>query len=147
LDLVVEHGRHVLVNVELKATRERRAELVRNAWHEVVRRRLHTQVVFSSFDWLLLRDLRRYAADAELAVLSTCWNLHVARAAEDIAASAVHLDVGSLDAEAAEQVHEQGLTLRAFTVNDLVTVAHLSSLGVDGVFTDHPDQLLTVYRR
>jgi glycerophosphoryl diester phosphodiesterase len=43
--------------------------------------------------------------------------------------------------ELIEEVHDEGLTVWAWTVNDEEEVRRLVNLGVDGLITDHPDKV------
>ena len=43
--------------------------------------------------------------------------------------------------ELIEEVHDEGLVVWAWTVNDAEEVRRLVNLGVDGLITDHPDQV------
>jgi glycerophosphoryl diester phosphodiesterase len=141
LDFFRAEAPHVKLNVELKPSRPHREELVRRTWTEIVRRELVTRVVVSSFDPGLLEVLRGLAPEAELAVLGMHWRERLARIAEHLNATAVHLSARSVNAAVVREVHQRGWALRVFTVNHPDVARRLSAIGVDGVFTDHPDAL------
>lgn len=46
-----------------------------------------------------------------------------------------------------EEVHEEGLKVWAWTVNDDVEIQRLLSLGVDGLITDHPERVAAALKR
>jgi len=46
-----------------------------------------------------------------------------------------------------EEVHDEGLQVWAWTVNDEAEIKRLSALGVDGFITDHPDRVAAAIGR
>jgi glycerophosphoryl diester phosphodiesterase len=57
--------------------------------------------------------------------------------------SALHCAADRIDPDAALRVRRAGLRLRAYTVDDPKAAARLCALGVESVFTDRPDVLLS----
>jgi glycerophosphoryl diester phosphodiesterase len=53
----------------------------------------------------------------------------------------------SVDAELLSAVHDRGMTLIPWTVNDPDEMRHLIALGVDGLITDYPDRAQAVLRK
>ncbi|HEV2815308.1 MAG TPA: glycerophosphodiester phosphodiesterase, partial [Solirubrobacteraceae bacterium] len=92
------------------------------------------RVVVQSFDHAALRRLRAAAPWLNLAALTRTRPLDLA------ALAAFAHGVGpwheSVDAAFVTAAHANGLAVRPWTVNDPVAIAHLISLGVDGVITD-----------
>jgi len=46
-----------------------------------------------------------------------------------------------------EAAHSKNIPVQVWTINDTDTMKNLIQLGVDGIFTDHPDRLLSVLER
>jgi glycerophosphoryl diester phosphodiesterase len=42
--------------------------------------------------------------------------------------------------------HRRGLGVFVYTINRLADIASMAALGVDGVFTDYPDRIMTFLR-
>jgi glycerophosphoryl diester phosphodiesterase len=47
----------------------------------------------------------------------------------------------SVDAALIEAVHDAGLVIHPYTINEPEDIKRMIALGVDGVFTDYPDRL------
>lgn len=63
--------------------------------------------------------------------------------AKEIGAYSIHLKFRTLQVEDVNLIHENGFRLFAYTVNDSKDLLAMYSLGIDGVFTDFPDRVLT----
>jgi glycerophosphoryl diester phosphodiesterase len=106
------------------------------------------RVIVSSFQPSTLRAVQE--ADGRLA-LGALWGWTaepVAAVAEAVAAGfgAVHPFVSSVTPALVTQVHEAGLSLRAWTVNAPDDLLAMVSLGVDAVITDRLVEALEVAR-
>ena len=63
--------------------------------------------------------------------------------AKDYSAWSVNLAFKEVSAEIIQTAHSQGFQLFAYTVNNLSDIRYLELLGVDGIFSDFPDRILT----
>jgi glycerophosphoryl diester phosphodiesterase len=104
------------------------------------KKQLLDQVVVQAFDWDYLRECHRLAPDLALGALGSK-ALSSKRLAEinTTGAKAVgwkHTDIGTAEVK---RVHEAGLKLWVYTVNDPADMRRLIRLGVDGLITDRPD--------
>jgi len=61
-------------------------------------------------------------------------------------ATGVGMNYGMIDAQYIQQVRNAGLWVHPYTVNNREDMAQLIAWGVDGMFSDHPDQLKQVIR-
>ncbi|WP_129657241.1 glycerophosphodiester phosphodiesterase family protein [Rothia halotolerans] len=97
-------------------------------------------VVVSSFDHGLLAAFRERSERTRLAPLfrpgefAAGWR----RAVQDIGASRVHPHHGDLGPRTVEELHDAGLDVAAWTVNDPARARQLADWGVEGVCTDGP---------
>jgi glycerophosphoryl diester phosphodiesterase len=64
--------------------------------------------------------------------------------AEKIKAYSVHQNFEMIDEHFVREAHQRGLNVFAYTVNNPEDIARMAMLGVDGVFTDYPDRVLSV---
>lgn len=123
------------VNIELKRRRCDRERLAGLALAATAGRE---NVLFSSFDLSLLRELRRQAPAAHLAPLARRWSPGLARCAAELAAWSLHVGGGVAAAAAA---HGAGPPVLVYTVNAAARARRLLAAGAAGLFTDRPGPL------
>lgn len=131
----------IALNVELKAGGG--ADLARRVYDTVRNAGALERVVFSSFEDDALRRLRNLDRDIDLAVLRSRGTIgHARRAAQRVAATALHLRNASgwLRHLRDEPVREY--TIRIWTVNSMEEWRKFETVGASGLFTDHPDRFL-----
>ncbi|QDU93845.1 glycerophosphodiester phosphodiesterase [Lignipirellula cremea] len=96
-------------------------------------------VVIQSFDWDYLHDCRRLAPDATLVALG---NKELTKAKldtiEKIGVQGIGWDQARIGAADIQAVHDRGLKLYVYTVNDARRAAALIQQGIDGLITNHP---------
>lgn len=131
----------LLVNVELKPVGDDGLEA--RALSIVEEAGGLERVVFSSFEQEALERLRACSRQARLAILWERTALGDAvRAAERVAARALHVRKDVATPGALATAAAAGLPVRAWTVNDPAEMARLVAAGVEGVFTDFPERFL-----
>lgn len=143
LTFLRDEAPHLLVNVELKSVRHDRVRLIQRTWCMICEMGLRSRTVISSFDHDLLRILRQMAPAAPLAVLVERWSRRAERVAQELRAAAVHIDAGAVTPQWVQDQHARGRKVRAYTVNDVADFRRLAAAGVDGVFTDRVDVMVT----
>ena len=101
------------------------------------------RVLLSSFDHRLLEGLRREAPDLPLAFLvdSPFWRRALSRA-ETCGAEALNPRHDRVSRALITACHQKGLSIYPWTVDEAGTLARLRRLGVDGVFTNDPAQVV-----
>lgn len=101
-------------------------------------------LVFSSFNHAALEFARQQSPTIARALLigplSQGWQLLM----NEFECCNVHASANALKAEDVKTIKNAGFGLYAYTVNDPTLATTLFGWGVDGVFTDHPGQLLGV---
>ncbi len=141
LDLVDRRSR---LNIELK-TWNGCAEAVA----EVLRARLAQgwdaeQFLVSSFHLPELQRFRAALPEIPIAALYCGVPLAGARELAALGAQQAHLSDEFVDADYVAAVRAQGGRCWAYTVNRPETAEALAAIGVDGIFTDHPERFLRV---
>lgn len=109
-------------------------------------RNINSQVnlIISSFSPIMLLKLHAAAPELAYAVLYDehqfldDWQL-IADACD---AQYIHLDQVDATPENIHAIHARGFQVNVYTVNDIETVNYLTTLGVDGIFTDVAHQLV-----
>jgi glycerophosphoryl diester phosphodiesterase len=138
-----EFGPQVPFNLELKrGVAGEYPGLERTVLEAVERRGLLARTLFSSFEDTVLERLRRCTAAARIGVLvsrraSGGWQERV----RAVGAEAVHFAASLVDADVVATAHAADLGVLAFTVDAEKQMRRLLELGVDGLFTNHPDRL------
>lgn len=64
--------------------------------------------------------------------------------ANKLNAYSIHLSLKQTTAESVQQAHDAGLKLLVYTVNKKVDITRMKLLGVDGIFTNYPDRVLSI---
>lgn len=104
-------------------------------------------VVVSSFDHPQLAELRALAPDVRRGALVAGVPLGLAAFGTELGAHAVHVSLECLRAAMVRDAHARGMEAWVYTVNHADDVALCARLGVDAVFSDHPDRALAAAAR
>ena len=143
-----------IVNIEIKSDVAassllgdvpKRLRLVR-AVASVVKRVEHAQIIFSSFDPLVVVALAAVLPRVPRAILVGASTPRAATAlprAIRPAIVAAHLDASLITAPRVERLLRAGLRVVAWTVNDPARAAALVDLGVEWLITDAPGAIVT----
>jgi len=126
------------LNVEIKRRQAARGALCEALIAATAGRR---NLLLSSFDHELLRELRRRAPAAALAPLASEHAADALAAARQLAAVSLHLGSRIAEGPVLAAAAAARLPVLAFTVNDAAAARALFSVGVAGVFTDFPGRL------
>jgi glycerophosphoryl diester phosphodiesterase len=142
-ELLDSFGDRIPFNLELKrSTRSDYDGLEALAVEAVRGRGIAARTLFSSFYDSVLARLRALAPEARIGLLvSRRYPLRIVERARSLGAEAIHPEAPLVDAALVEAAHEAGLAVYVFTVDDPAEMRRLIGLGVDGLFTNHPDRM------
>ncbi len=126
------------VNIELKSRRTAPERLAALALEATSGRE---NVLFSSFDWTLLGELRRRSQEVRIAPLAKRLSPGVERVASDLGAWSLHVARGVAREDASASGSRPGPPILVYTVNEARRARALFAQGVAGVFTDLPGRL------
>jgi glycerophosphoryl diester phosphodiesterase len=144
LDEILDRfGPQIPFNLELKRATDTDYEgLEAQALAAVNARGLLARTLWSSFYDSVLGRLRALAPDARLALLiSSRYPIRILERARELGAEAINPEAGIVSAALVDDAHAAGLAVYVFTVDDLTEMQRLLALGVDGLFTNHPERL------
>ena len=99
------------------------------------------QFLISSFNWDELREFRNLDPNARIAVLTEGNPEDAIGVARELGAEAINPSVATVTTERVKAVHDAGLKVYVWTVNDPELFESLKDMGVDGVFSDYPDRM------
>lgn len=136
-----EVGRRAFINVELKGART--AKPVSALIHEYVtwHHWRYEDFMVSAFN---RRELRAVTdPQIPIALLLTKPTRLYGLSARRVRASAVNPAARFVTKKFVENAHARGLRVFPYTVNTPAEIARLRHLGVDGVFTDFPERVVT----
>jgi len=142
-EILGRFGARIPFNLELKrGTRGEYAGLEAAALAEVEGRGLLERTLFSSFYDPVLRRLRDLSERARIGFLvSRRFPERAVERARAVRAEALHPELALANRELVEEAHAAGLAVHVFTVDRVEDMRRLLALGVDGLFTNHPDRM------
>lgn len=95
--------------------------------------------IISSYIHKELEIFNKIYPKAKLGILILDKPLEYLLLAKKLNAYSLNLPLGIINKKVVEQIHKHNLKVFAYTANSKTAVKTLSSLGVDGVFSDFPD--------
>jgi glycerophosphoryl diester phosphodiesterase len=98
-------------------------------------------VYYASFFHSELLEIRRLQPDAKTIALIDAVPVSLTGFAGEAEANIAGIGLHSLVPEFVESLHDAGLGVFAYTVNEPRDISRVSALGVDGIVSDFPDRL------
>jgi glycerophosphoryl diester phosphodiesterase len=140
-------NRRAVINVELKGP-DTAAPVVRLIKQYVRERGCRNEdFLVSSFDLAQIQAAKKLMPAIRVGALTEKAPPGLAAFTEQLGAWSLHPDKRCVTLELVSDAHRRGLKVFVFTVNHPSEIASMSALGVDGVFTDYPDRVVTFLRR
>lgn len=126
--------RHVPINLELKSLNADPERYV-----EVLQTKLtRDNILISSFDWTLLRHVRRRMRDVAIAPIADRNAAELPAIAEELRATSAHCNWRTITPAIVQQCNLLGVPVFVYTVNDVGTAEEMLAMGVRGIFTNFP---------
>ena len=94
----------------------------------------------SCFDWAVLERFRELSPGADIWLLANESEDVLYQHARRLGASGVAIAGAAIAAPVIERAHAAGLTVMAWTVNDVDVAGWLQGWGLDALCTDHPER-------
>ena len=145
LDLIRDTD--LMLNIEIKmgfvlypGLEEKLVEMIRS--EEFLHR-----VIFSSFNHYSIALIKQLEPEAKTAPLYECGLFQPHEYAKTLGASFIHPSYTSMDPRLLEDLRKNGIGVNLWTVNDVQTAHYFNTLGIDGIITDYPEELVKALRR
>ncbi len=98
-------------------------------------------ILFSSFNWEELKDLRKLDSEIKIALITREDPLLAINPALSLNAIAINPSYKSLNKNNTSEIYKAGLKIYTWTVNDTVQISKMINLGVHGIITDFPEKI------
>ncbi|HEY2328465.1 MAG TPA: glycerophosphodiester phosphodiesterase family protein [Verrucomicrobiae bacterium] len=136
-------NRRAVINVELKGPGT--AEPVVRLIVQYVQERgwRYEDFLVSSFDRAQIQAAKNLSPEIRIGALIEKVPPGLAAFAERLGAWSLHPGKRCVTRELVANAHQRGLKVFVFTINRPADIALMGALGVDGVFTDFPDRVVT----
>ena len=133
-------NKNIFLNIELKGrnTAQGSLDLIR----KYVRKNTIelNNILFSSFNWEELKDLRSLSDKVQLALITEEDPLLAIDYALKLKAVAINPNYKDLNKQNISKINEKGLKIYTWTVNSKIQIDRLKALNVNGIITDFPDR-------
>lgn len=147
LDLVRERA---LLNLEIKTVRFWSSSVEKKLVQTLRSFRLSSSILVSSFHPFALRRLRKIAPDLKRGYLIAdryARTRYRPLLAKMIGPFSLNASLEMTTSEWVAAAHQAGMRIFVWTVNDPNDMRRLVEIGVDGIFSDRPDRLLSFLKR
>ncbi|RUO36715.1 glycerophosphodiester phosphodiesterase [Aliidiomarina shirensis] len=133
-----------LLNIELKSE----VDLGLLAEHIKIAQREHAftneAILVSSFNHHWLHSLKQLLPELRIGALTAGCPIGLAGFAEELQAWSVHIDIGFVTEAFVIDAHKRGLKVFVYTVDEPEDIQFMQDIGVDGIFTNHPQHTRNV---
>ena len=161
----------LLINLEIKSTPIEKNltpepdEMVKIIIDEVSRSNLEDRIIYSSFDWRVLREIKERDSKIPRAYLTSGargkiydkspWldftplhnGVELPELIKALGGSAWHPNYKDVNKEIVQISHDKGLPVNVWTVNRVSDMLRMIDYGVDGIMTDYPLKLKELCER
>jgi glycerophosphoryl diester phosphodiesterase len=100
------------------------------------------EFIVSSFDHSQIKQAKQIAPELRTAALIKSVPRSQAAFAEELGAYSVNSSKRCVTPTLVADAHRRGLKVFVYTINQPKEIAHMTALGVDGVFSDFPDRVV-----
>jgi glycerophosphoryl diester phosphodiesterase len=97
-------------------------------------------IIFSSFEFSVLQEIKKTIPNAEIAVLEKWSGIRAVAKASLLETNRIYINQAWLWGSFVKSLIHRGYDLYAYTVNETERAEELREWGVQGIFTDYPDR-------
>ncbi|NLB20250.1 MAG: glycerophosphodiester phosphodiesterase [Clostridium sp.] len=145
LDLVEDND--VLLNIEIKMGFILYPGLEEKLYKKIKERGFMDRTIFSSFNHYSLAMLKEIDPTVKTGALYQSGLYEAHNYAKTFGANALHPYYMAFDASLLKDCHDNNLKVNLWTVNNANQAKAFLDMGIDGVITDYPEELINELRR
>ncbi len=145
LDLM--EGNELLLNIEIKMGFILYPGIEEKLYEKIKARGFLNRTLFSSFNHYSLAMLREMDREAKTGALYQSGLYEPHHYAKTFGASALHPHFMAFDSSLLKACHESNLLVNLWTVDKLEQAKAFQTMGIDGVITNYPEELVNGLRR
>ncbi|WP_342515035.1 glycerophosphodiester phosphodiesterase [Sporosarcina sp. FSL K6-1522] len=134
---------HHRLNIELKSDIFPYDGMIEKVVDIIEAMQLHRRVILSSFDHSAIQKVKQLAPHLETAALVMEVLVKPLDYMRTIPTDALHLFFPTALRPAIQEVLAENIAVRTFTVNEELYALALKNIGVQAIFTDYPEKMLT----
>ncbi|WP_078552542.1 glycerophosphodiester phosphodiesterase [Bacillus alkalicellulosilyticus] len=136
---------NLTVNLELKGQAKERIVLLEAVMKEVLDFKIESNVILSSFDHQVIVEAKQRYPFMKVGVIVVAHLVYPEKYISSLGFDCdYHFYHHLMTVEEVQSVVEKGIKVRPYTVNNEQKVREMIKIGVDGIFTDHPDMALSI---
>jgi glycerophosphoryl diester phosphodiesterase len=102
------------------------------------------QLLISSFDHHQLYRALQIVPNIKRGVLISALPLNYSRVGEPLKAYAINPDINCINQALTDDAQRRGFKVYCYTVNETEDIQHMLAIGVDGVFCDFPERVISL---
>ncbi|MCH5584010.1 glycerophosphodiester phosphodiesterase [Shimazuella sp. AN120528] len=134
----------IVVNIELKNQYIRYPQLAEEVVNLVEYYGMQQRVIVSSFYHPCLIELKKYRPSWNIAFLLDCALYEPWKYAKSLDIHQLHLHYTAIDQQLYSACKNNGVVIRAYTVNEEKEMFRLASIGIEAMITNYPGRLRRV---
>ena len=134
---IFEETQHVL-NIEIKSDIFEYEGIEQLIAQEIEAFRMHNRIIISSFNHESIQRFHQYQPTIHTAALFSSLVTNIEHYVKTIPSSAMHIWYFHGYRKIIQDAITNGMTVRAFTVNDVTMAKQLQAIGIEAIFTDDP---------
>lgn len=137
---------HIGLNIEIKGQNCVAALIKTLQIYLKNKTRTYENTLISSFDHQQLEATQK--ANPQLLIGALLQNkVNIKALTKKLKLYSIHQSKGCVDLDFVNHVHENNLKIFVYTVNENVEIMKMQDLGVDGIFSDFPDRVITLQNK
>ncbi len=140
-EVIKSIGKEVFLNIELKGSNTSKGSLETVYKHVKTGKINMSNILFSSFNWEELSELRNLDSDVKIALITGEDPLKAISTALTLNAIAKNPNYKKLNQENVKKIFSSGLKIYTWTVNSQLDIIKVKDLKVNGIITDFPERI------
>lgn len=140
LELLMKHN--IIINIELKNSLIKYENIEREVIAMIKDFKILNRTIISSFNYYSLRKVRLINSEINIAVLCEALMYNPLEYLSTIGAKAIHTSKSTINKKLVAYLNDNGINTLCYTVNDEYYFNKMFEMGVSGIFTDFPKEML-----